>query len=125
MRDTSGPRPDQDELGVAHVRIEHVGPAAQLLGRREDLAIEGGERLSGEHQDGRGFTALDGDLPRDACLVGVARPQHGESGDGPQARELLHRLVGRSVFADADAVVGIHPDRRSFAMADSRIGGRM
>ena len=47
-------------------------------------------------------------------LVGVAGADDGHAGDRPQRRELLDRLVGRAVFADADRVVREDVDDRDF-----------
>src|SRR3990170_2903548 len=43
--------------------------------------------------------------PGGGRFVGIRGPDDGESRYGPQARELLDRLVGGAVFAHPDAVV--------------------
>ena len=51
-------------------------------------------------------------LPGLDHLVGIAGPQHDQSGNGPQRRELLDRLVRRAVLADADRIVREDIDHR-------------
>ena len=46
--------------------------------------------------------------PARGGLVGVGRPDDVETGDRPQRREVLDRLVGGAVLAQADRVVGPH-----------------
>ena len=46
------------------------------------------------------------DPPCHRGFVGVAGANHDQARYRAQRRQLLHRLVRRSVFADADAVVG-------------------
>src|SRR5260370_4842419 len=54
------------------------------------------------------------DFSRFNDLVGIGGTQRHESGNRPQRDQLLDRLVGRSIFADADGIVGEDPDRRNF-----------
>ena len=51
---------------------------------------------------------------RHASTVSVASagPEHDEVGDGAEHREVLDRLVGRAVLADADRIVGADVDHR-------------
>ncbi len=56
------------------------------------------------------MAVLDGNAPGLGDLVGVRRAQGDQIGDGAQGSQLLHRLVGGTVLADADAVVGEDPD---------------
>ena len=70
--------------------------------RREVLAGEGDQRgASG------GFKR---DLPRFGCLDAVGGAEDEEVRDHSQRRDMLHRLVRRPVFADADRVVRHHVD---------------
>ena len=55
---------------------------------------------------------LHDDLPRLDHLVGVAGAQRDQAGHRPQLRQLLDRLVGRPVFADADRIVREDVDDR-------------
>ena len=55
---------------------------------------------------------LHDDLPRLDHFVGVGGAEHDQAGDRPQRRQLLDRLVGRSVLADADRVVREDVDHR-------------
>ena len=63
--------------------------------------------LAAEDQRRRSVVADDVG-PRVDRLVRVGRPDHVQAGDRPERGELLDRLVGRAVLADADRVVGEH-----------------
>ena len=56
--------------------------------------------------------AVDRHPPGLGDLVGVGGADHVEPGDGAQRGELLDRLVGRAVLAEADRVVGEDVDHR-------------
>ena len=53
-------------------------------------------------------------FPRLDDLVGIGGAQRHQPGNRAQRYQLLDRLVGRSVFADADGIVGEDPDRGNF-----------
>ena len=53
---------------------------------------------------------LDGELPGLRRLVGVGRAHQRQPGHGPQRGQVLDRLVGRAVLAQADRVVGPRVD---------------
>ena len=117
---------DQDHLGVAALGVgEHVAAAAQALGRGVLGAVEDRHVLAGEDQGDRLVAAVDRHPPGLGDLVGVGGADHVEAGDRPQRGELLDRLVGRAVLAEADRVVGEDVDHRQLHQrreADRRPG---
>ena len=64
-----------------------------------------GQVLPREDERG-GPVVLDGQAPGLGGLVGVGGPDHPQPGDGAQRGDVLDRLVGGTVLADADGVVG-------------------
>ena len=50
-------------------------------------------------------------MPCRCGFVGIRRTNDVEIGDGSHRDQMLDRLMGGSVFAQADAVVGEHIDR--------------
>ena len=71
--------------------------------------------------------------PRDGGLVRVGRPDDIEAGNRAQCREVLDRLVGRTVFAQPDRVVrpdvgdrqlheGRQPNRAAHVVAERQEG---
>ena len=92
---------------------QDIGAPRQPRGRRVAGAVERRQRLAAEDQAGglmpeRG----DDDPPRLDDLVGVGRAQRDQAGDRAQGDQLLDRLVGRAVLADADRIVREHVDDR-------------
>ena len=78
---------------------------------RDKIRQTGSCRNSHDHAPGFGH------------FVGVARAQHDQARNGAQRDQLLHRLVRRAVFADADGIVREDVDHRQFhqrAQADGR-----
>ena len=67
-----------------------------------------------------GPVAVDVDPPRLRGLVRVGRADQPEAGHRPHRRELLDRLVGRAVLAEADGVV--RPDERDLVARRARRG---
>ena len=53
---------------------------------------------------------LQRDAPSDRCLIGIAWTNDREAWNRTQARELLHRLMGRPVLSQGNAVVGENID---------------
>ena len=79
-------------------------PRAKPSGARSAVSARTGIVLPGQDQRGR-LVAVHGHPPGLRGLVGVGRPDHLEAGHRPQRRQLLDRLVGRAVLAEADRVV--------------------
>ncbi len=104
---------DQDQLRVAAVGVgEHVAAAAQALGGGVLRAVEHRHVLAREHQRARLVLLAERHPPGLGDLVRVAGADHVEAGHRAQRGELLDRLVGRSVLAEADRVVGEDVDHR-------------
>ena len=104
---------DQDHRRLAVQGLgENIGAAGQTCGRRVARAVQGRQRLTAQRQTGRLMLEADDDAPRLDDLVGVGRAERDESGDAAQRKELLDRLVGRSILAHADRVVGEDIDDR-------------
>ena len=115
---------DEDDVRAALVGGfgQDVGAAGQAGGRRQGRAVEDGQVLAGQDQGHRAL-GLERHPPGLGGLVGVGRADHGQAGDGPQGGQLLDRLVGRAVLAQADAVVGEdedHVDAHEGGQADGR-----
>ena len=72
----------------------------------------GGDVLAGQDDPGRVFVVLQHGLPGRGDLVGISRADDVQARDGAQGGELLHRLVGGAVLAQADRVVRPHVQRR-------------
>ena len=94
---TSLPVADEHDVGIVGRAAARRRPCARLAAGG---ALEHREVLAGEDQRG-GAVVLDGEPPRLGRLVGVGGPDHAEAGDGPQRGEVLDRLVGGAVLADA------------------------
>ena len=106
-----GPGADEHEVEtVAFLVDEDVGAAGTPSGARSAVVASTGTLLAGEDQGGRAV-AVDVDPPRLAHLVGIGGTDQPEAGHRPQRRQLLDRLVGRAVLAEADRVVGPHEQR--------------
>ena len=61
--------------------------------------------LPGQSQDARPPRGFQRDLPASGVST-VSQAEHVHVRDGAQRRQVLDRLVGRAVFAEADRVVG-------------------
>ena len=113
-RDLRAGRHQEDvRLAVGGVG-QDVGPLVQALGRGVLAAVEGRQGLAGEDQGHRLVVQLHDVPPRLGDLVRVRRAERDQARDRPQRRELLDRLVGRAVLADADRVVREDEDDRDF-----------
>ena len=66
-----------------------------------DQAAQRRNLLSGQGEDRRAVV-LQRQLPCLGRFGEVGRAEHEQAGDGPQRGEVLHRLVGRAIFAQAD-----------------------
>ena len=120
--------------GAAGGIRQHV--AALLHARRRGVfaAVQGGDVLAAEHDGGRAVLAVHGQLPGLGHLVGVARADHPHARHRPQRGQVLDRLVGGAVLAQADGVVGEHeghrqvverrqPQRRPLVVGEGEEGG--
>jgi hypothetical protein len=103
---------DQDQLRLLLAVGEHVAAAAQPLRGGVARAVEDRHGLAGEDQRHRVVGAVDREPPGLGGLVRVGGTDHVEMGDRPQRGQLLDRLVGRPVLAEADRVVGEEVDHR-------------
>ena len=65
-----------------------------------------GHGLAAEEQHRGALAVGDGHLVGAAGLVAVAGADHQQVGQGPQAGQGFDRLVGGTVFAEADGIVG-------------------
>ena len=77
------------------------GVGEAVLAAREDRHV-----LPGQREAGGPVGVLEHGLPAGGGLVGVGRADDVEAGDRAQRGEVLDRLVGRAVLAEADRVVG-------------------
>ncbi len=69
------------------------------------------EILAREHEARRSFATFDRGLPRNGALDRVARTPNVVARDQAQARQMLDRLMRRTVFAQADRIVRVDVDR--------------
>src|SRR6201999_1492803 len=107
-----GPGRDDDDLRRALGIDQHVAAA---LDRGQLLRVSRLRRqcLAGEYETSRSIRALERGAPRRCSLRAITGTPELHAGDRAQARELLDRLVGRAVLAEADRIMGedeIHPD---------------
>ena len=99
--------PTRMTCGVAVAAVgEDVGAPGDALGRGERLAVEDRQGLAGQGQTGRPVGVVEDGAPGDRGLVGVTRADDVQARDGAQRGQVLDRLVGRAVLAEADRVVG-------------------
>jgi hypothetical protein len=107
-----GAGPDQDHLGrLAATRLaQDVAAPPQALARLLGRARERRQLLAGQREADRAGRivgrTLDREGPRRDRLVRVARPDEPQVRDRPEGGVVLDRLVGRSVLAEPDRVVG-------------------
>ena len=103
-------------------RRRRVGVAVGAARERRDV-------LAGQAERRRAAGVLEDRLPGGDGLVGVRGADDDEAGDRAQRGEVLDRLVGRAVLAEADGVVGpdvghgqLHdrrqPDRRAHVVGE-------
>ena len=111
---------DQDDVGVLAAVDEDVGPPVRHRSARSAVPSSTGRswrvRISAV-----GPSPVDGDPQGLRRLVGVGRPDDPQPGHGPQGGQLLDRLVGRAVLAEADRVVG--PEVDDLGLLTARPGG--
>ena len=82
--------------------------------------------MAGEHQRGRPVNVLQRNAPSLRGLVGVGRTDNRHVDHRTQRSQLLHRLVGRAIFADTDTIVGedvdhLQPTERGQAHAGAHV----
>ena len=73
-------------------------------------AIERRHILTRQNQRNGMVPRFQRDAPSDGRLIGIARTDDRKAWNRAQAGELLHRLMGRSVLPQGDAVVGKNVD---------------
>jgi hypothetical protein len=115
---------EQQHLRLAVRRIgQHIRALREARGRRVPGAIDGRQRLPGQDEGDRLMTKRHDEPPRLDHFVGVRRPQHDESRNRAERRQLLHRLMGRAVFTDANRVVREDVDDRDLHQRTQANGG--
>src|SRR5450830_787131 len=100
---------DQDQLRLARAILQHITTAADVV----DLHGIAGlvlQVLPGEDQRRRTVLALQGVFPGHGGFHRVGWTPGVEVRRATQARQLLDRLVGRTVFAQTDGVMGVDMD---------------
>ena len=99
---------DEDILtGLLRI-LQHIGALQCQLAVRTYLR----QILTGQHQCGRGTGGGQCGIPGRLGLCPVAGAEYPEVRDGAEHAELLDGLVGRSVLADTDGIMGQHEDLR-------------
>ena len=98
---------DQDQIGSAGAVFEHVTTQGHLVDRGVRLV---GHALAAEAKGAGALAVLDRHLVGTAGLIAVARAEHQHVRHRPQGGDGFDRLVGWTVFADADGVVGEYVD---------------
>ncbi len=130
LQDVAGRHGDRDFRARGedrHRRLAALG-GQQLVGAlgRQVLrsrVAHAGDLLARQGHHRRRGLALQGDLPAFGGLDRVGRAEDQQVGDGAQRGQVLDRLVGRAVLAQADGVVGHHvddPGLHQRAQADGR-----
>ena len=97
---------DQHDVGqLVRDAAEHVAALGDTVAVG---ALEHRNALAGKDEPDRAaaVAARKDAAPRVGGLVRVARPHHRQVRDGPQRREVLDGLMGRTVLAEPDRVVG-------------------
>src|SRR5690606_772229 len=92
-----------ERRGFADEDISTAESALAALRGRSDALVR--DVLAGQREERRAVRAGEGRGEGGRILLGVARPDNVKVRDEPQAADRFHRLVGRAVLADADAVV--------------------
>ena len=93
--------------GAVGLGEDVAAAGAAVLG---DVAALRRQRLAGQHQQAGAVGAADRQLPALRGFQRVGRAEHVQVRHGAQAGEVLDRLVGRAVLAQADRIVGQHVD---------------
>ena len=105
----------QDHVGVARLDVcDHVAALARSLRCRVLRAVDDRHVLAGQHEGDGLVASVHRHAPGLGGLVGIGGADHVEAGNGAKARELLDGLVGRTVLAKPDRVVGENMDNRQF-----------
>ena len=104
-----GARGEQRHLRRTLGRQQLVGAGGATVFRRV-AGAQLGQVLPGQREHARRGAGFERELPALHRLDGIAGPEHQQVGDRPQRREMLDRLVGRAVLAEADRIVGEHMD---------------
>ena len=107
-------RRQQDNVGRSLAVGDDVGSLRDARRGGETLAVERRKNLAREDDHGRRLIERHDRAIRFGDLVRVRRAEDGEVRDRAQRREMLHRLVRRTVFADPDRVVREDEERRNF-----------
>ena len=66
------------------------------------VAVEDGQSLAGQHEYRRPLRAQHGRAPGPGRFIGVCRADDTDVGHGPERSEVFDRLVGWSIFTEAD-----------------------
>ena len=103
----------QDDLRLAALAVgEDVGTAGDAGGGRVLGAVDRRQCLARQHDAGRLVAHRQHRPPGLGHLVGVGGAEHEQARDRAQADQLLDRLVGGPILADADRIVGEDVDDR-------------
>ena len=98
---------DDDGGRVAIGRFLHdVGTSPHTVPGMFHRPFQHRQPLSAEGEDGGAARLTQYVAPRFRCLDGIAGTKDVEVRNGPEGSQVFHRLMGRAVFADPDAVVG-------------------
>ena len=98
---------DQDQVGLTLFDIaQHIRALAQAFRAGVALTIQRRQFLPRQRQQHRVVYRFHHHFPRHGGFVGVRGSDHAAVGYGAQAGQLLDRLMGRTVLAQRDAVVG-------------------
>ena len=105
-----GARGHDGQLALAAFGLQqHIGALGRLvLGAR--LLAEQRHRLARQRDEGGAARLVEDQLPAFGGLDRVARAIDAEMRNGPQRRQMLDRLMGRAVLAEADRIMGHDED---------------
>ena len=97
---------DKGDVGTLNL-VEDV---ATLDGLLDGRTLKLGKVLAGEGKDAGGVLGGKGDIVGSAGLVAIGRAPDHAVGEGTEVGKDLDRLMGRTVLAKTDRVVGGNPD---------------
>jgi len=109
-RDLAARGDEQDFRTAARRVCQHVGTPRQSRRGREPRTVQRRQRLAREHERYRLVAKSKRDPPGLGDFVRVARPDRDQPRNGAQREDLFDRLMCRTVFANADRIVGEHVD---------------